>query len=45
MVKDLDLLTSWFKELSSQLKSSEHPFNAGLMIESLSIQATKILQA
>jgi DNA polymerase-3 subunit delta' len=44
-VNNFELLTGWFKELSSQLKSSEHPFNAGLMIESLSIQASKILRA
>jgi len=37
-------LSNWFKELCKESKTSEHPFNAGLMIESLCIQAEKAMR-
>ena len=38
-------LTAWFKRLSSASRSSEHPFNAGLMLESLCTDAREVLNS
>lgn len=41
--QNIQSLTQWFKELSLAAKSSEHPYNAGLMLEALTVQASKAL--
>lgn len=38
-------LTSWSKSLAATLRTVEHPFNAGLMLEALVSQARNALQA
>ena len=35
----LSTLTGWFKRLSTAARTSEHPFNAGLMLEALASEA------
>ena len=42
--KNLHSLVKLFKELGLEARTSEHPFNSGLMIESLCIQANKAMQ-
>ena len=42
--KNLHSLVQLFKELGLEARTSEHPFNSGLMIESLCIQANKAMQ-
>ena len=44
-VQNIAALTLWFKELSIAAKTVEHPYNPGLMFESLTVQASKALQA
>ncbi len=41
----LSTLTAWFKRLSTAAKSSEHPFNAGLMLEALASEARLAITA
>ena len=36
-------LTAWFKRLSQAAKTSEHPFNAGLMLEALCTEAREVM--
>ncbi len=38
-------LTAWFKRLSNSAKTSEHPFNAGLMLESLCSEAREVMNS
>ena len=38
-------LTAWFKRLSQAAKTSEHPFNAGLMLEALCAEAREVLNS
>ena len=38
-------LTSWFKRLSQAAKTSEHPFNAGLMLEALCTEAREVMNS
>ena len=38
-------LTAWFKRLSQAAKTSEHPFNAGLMLEALCTEAREVLNS
>ena len=38
-------LTAWFKRLSQAAKTSEHPFNAGLMLEALCSEAREVLNS
>jgi DNA polymerase III subunit delta' len=38
-------LTAWFKRLSQAARSSEHPFNAGLMLEALCSEAREVINA
>ncbi len=38
-------LTAWFKRLSQAARSSEHPFNAGLMLEALCSEAREVMNA
>ena len=38
-------LTAWFKRLSQAARSSEHPFNAGLMLEALCSEAREGINA
>ncbi len=42
--QNIKALTQWFKDLSQAAKTAEHPYNAGLMLESLTVQASKALQ-
>jgi DNA polymerase-3 subunit delta' len=42
--KNILALSNWYKELCKESKTSEHPFNAGLMIESLCIQAERAMR-
>jgi DNA polymerase-3 subunit delta' len=37
-------LSAWSKSLAKEARSAEHPFNAGLMLESLVSQAQKALR-
>ena len=37
-------LTSWSQSLAKEARTAEHPFNAGLMLESLVSQAQKALR-
>ena len=39
------ILTQWAKELSTAVKTAEHPYNAGLMFEALASRASQVLQA
>ncbi len=41
----LHQLAAWWRELSGQLRSAEHPFNAGLMLESLVSRARAALHS
>jgi DNA polymerase-3 subunit delta' len=41
----LDVLTQWNQDLSQTLKTVEHPFNAGLMLEALVNQAKTALNS
>lgn len=41
----LSTLTAWFQSLSTAAKSSEHPFNAGLMLEALASEARLAIAA
>ena len=43
--QNIQALTQWFKDLSLAAKTSEHPYNAGLKLESLTVQASKALQS
>ena len=38
-------LTAWFRRLSQAAKTSEHPFNAGLMLEALCAEAREVLNS
>jgi DNA polymerase-3 subunit delta' len=38
-------LTAWFKRLSQAAKTSEHPFNAGLMLEALCTEAREVMSS
>ena len=38
-------LTAWFKRLSQAAKTSEHPFNVGLMLEALCTEAREVLNS
>jgi DNA polymerase-3 subunit delta' len=38
-------LSAWFKRLSQAAKSSEHPFNAGLMLEALCSEAREVMNS
>jgi DNA polymerase-3 subunit delta' len=38
-------LTAWFKRLSQEAKTSEHPFNAGLMLEALCTEAREVMNS
>ena len=38
-------LTAWWRELALEQKTSEHPFNAGLMLESLVSRARSALHS
>ncbi|MEY3939112.1 MAG: polymerase subunit delta, partial [Pseudomonadota bacterium] len=38
-------LTAWFKRLSQAAKTSEHPFNAGLMLEALCTEAREVMNS
>jgi len=38
-------LTAWFKRLSRAAKTSEHPFNAGLMLEALCTEAREVMNS
>ena len=38
-------LTAWFKRLSHAAKTSEHPFNAGLMLEALCTEAREVMNS
>ena len=39
----LSMLRDWSKALSQAARTAEHPFNAGLLLESLATQAQRIL--
>jgi DNA polymerase-3 subunit delta' len=41
----LATLTSWYKRLTTAARSSEHPFNAGLMLEALASEARLAITA
>ena len=41
----LSTLTGWFKRLTTAARSSEHPFNAGLMLEALASEARLAITA
>ena len=41
----LPTLSAWFKRLSTAAQSSEHPFNAGLMLEALASEARLAITA
>jgi DNA polymerase-3 subunit delta' len=41
----LATLTAWFKRLSLAARTAEHPFNASLMLEALSSEASQTLRA
>lgn len=41
----LATLTGWFKRLTTAARTSEHPFNAGLMLEALASEARLAIQA
>lgn len=43
--QNLGALTAWYKELSQEALTSEHPFNASLMVENLCIQASKAIRS
>jgi len=38
-------LTAWFKRLTQAAKTSEHPFNAGLMLEALCTEAREVMNS
>ena len=38
-------LTAWFRRLSQAAKTSEHPFNAGLMLEALCTEAREVMNS
>lgn len=38
-------LSAWFKRLAQAAKTSEHPFNAGLMLEALCAEAREIMNS
>lgn len=38
-------LTAWFKRLAQAAKTSEHPFNAGLMLEALCTEARDVMNS
>jgi DNA polymerase-3 subunit delta' len=38
-------LTAWFKRLSQAARTSEHPFNAGLMLEALCTEAREVMNS
>jgi DNA polymerase-3 subunit delta' len=38
-------LTAWFKRLSQAAQTSEHPFNAGLMLEALCTEAREVMNS
>lgn len=38
-------LSAWFKRLAQAAKTSEHPFNAGLMLEALCTEAREIMNS
>jgi len=38
-------LSAWFKRLSQAAKTSEHPFNAGLMLEALCSEAREVMNS
>jgi DNA polymerase-3 subunit delta' len=38
-------LSAWFKRLSQAAKTSGHPFNAGLMLEALCIEAREVMNS
>jgi len=38
-------LTAWFKRLSQAAKTSEHPFNTGLMLEALCTEAREVMNS
>ncbi len=38
-------LSAWFKRLSQAARSSEHPFNLGLMLEALCTEAREVMNA
>jgi DNA polymerase-3 subunit delta' len=40
----IDTLTAWFKRLSQASRTSEHPFNPGLMLEALASDARLAIQ-
>jgi DNA polymerase-3 subunit delta' len=40
-----DQLTAWFKRLAQAAKTSEHPFNAGLMLEALCTEAREVMNS
>ena len=41
----LQTLTAWYKRLSTAARTSEHPFNAGLMLEALTSEARLAITA
>jgi len=41
--QNINALTQWFKELSHEAKTADHPYNPGLMLESLTAQASRVL--
>jgi DNA polymerase-3 subunit delta' len=38
-------LSAWFKRLSKASRSSEHPFNVGLMLEALCTEAREVMNS
>jgi DNA polymerase-3 subunit delta' len=40
-----DQLTAWFKRLAQAAKTSEHSFNAGLMLEALCTEAREVMNS
>jgi len=41
--QNIQALTQWFKDLSQAAKTVEHPYNPGLLLETLTVQASKAL--
>jgi DNA polymerase III subunit delta' len=44
-IKSLPALSGWSRDLSHSSRTSEHPFNSGLMLEALVSQAQKVLNS
>ncbi len=43
--QNINALTQWFKDLALAAKTADHPYNPGLMLESLTVQASKALHS